>query len=176
MVALLYLFILTPLIVYVITFIYETYLAIMRVKTGKLDRGQAFVMSTWEISHTIFVYAVTVFIVSHADLLPIIAPQLLLPSSIFIVALIIRGTMYLSLFYADSSSNKKHRLWHALFALTYITGLLSAVWLIMIATVSIITQGFVPNTDALIYTAAGFIPALLICGIPIFVLYRHQYK
>jgi len=176
MVALLYLFILTPLIVYVITFIYETYLAIMRVKTGKLDQGQAFVMATWEISHTIFVYSVTVFIVSHADLLPIIAPQLLLPSSIFIIALIIRGTMYLSLFYNDTPNVKHNRAWHAVFALTYIIGLLSAVWLIVIAVLGIITQGFVPNTDALIYTAAGFIPALLICGIPIFTIYRHQYK
>ncbi len=172
MVILLYSLILVPLLFYVAVFSYETYLSIERISSKKLKRGEAFVSATWEVTHTILVYAFVIFFVSHADLLPVIATTIFLPVVILMIALIARGTLYLYLFYGDIRISKIGKLWHRLFALTHIINLAAALWLTIAVTYEIITRHFVASTDNVGLIALGLIPISLLCAVPLYKLYK----
>ncbi len=172
MVALLYSLILVPLLFYVAVFGFETLLSVKRVFGSSFDRGTAFVHATWEVTHTILVYAVVMFMISHADLLPAIATTIFLPVVILMVALISRGTLYLYLFYGDVQLSRIGKMWHGLFALTHIINLGTALWLTVAVAYEIITRHFIPSTDDIGLVAFGLIPVGLLCAVPLFTLYR----
>ncbi|MEP7205235.1 MAG: hypothetical protein ABI716_03525 [Candidatus Saccharibacteria bacterium] len=172
MVALLYCLILAPLLFYVSVFGFETFLSVKRVFSGSFDQGTAFVHATWEITHTILIYAVVMFMVSHAELLPIIATTIFLPVVILMIALISRGTLYLYLFYGEVHVSSIGRLWHGLFSLTHLINLAAALWLTIAVSYEIITRHFIPSTDDIGLVASGLIPVALLCAVPLYHLYR----
>lgn len=172
MVILLYSLILIPLFFYVAVFSYETYLSIKRISNKKLKRGEAFVSATWEVTHTILVYAFVIFFVSHADLLPAIATTIFLPVIILMIALIARGTLYLYLFYGNTKISKIGKLWHGLFAITHLVNLAAALWLTIAVAYEIITRHFIASTENIGLIALGLIPIGLLCAVPLYTLYR----
>jgi len=172
MVALLYSLILIPLLFYVVVFGFETIASIKRVLNGSFNRETAFVHATWEVTHTILVYAVVMFIISHADLLPLIATTIFLPVVILMMALILRGTLYIYLYYGNTKISKISKIWHSLFALTYVVNLSAALWLTIAVTYEIITRHFTPSTDNVGLIAFGLVPVAIFCAVPLLILYR----
>lgn len=173
MVNLVYFLIIFPLLWYLLAFGYETGLAFSRLGGGRLNRGVAFVSGTWEVTHTMLVYAFTVFAISFASLLPQAASKLFLPISFFMCALMIRGSLYLYLFYSD----KKVALggfWRLVFAVAHLASWL-AVAVGSYRMVNLIHKtNFTPSTNALGEIAIGFVLAVVICAVPLLQIYRRQ--
>lgn len=176
MVTLIYCMILIPIILYVLGFGYETILSIQRAGSKELKKGEAFAHATWEITHTSLIYAFVVFMITHASLLPLIATQTILPLSIFMIALMLRGVLYLYLFYGDIAVTKINRLWHILFAFTHVASLGAILWAATTVAVEIMQRHFIPDNDGVIASAIVFVPVILICIIPIYWAYRGEPK
>lgn len=170
MVGLLFALITIPLIWYLLAFGYETILAFSRIKSGKFDRGAAFVHSTWEVTHTMLVYTFTVFAICFAGLLPLAANDLFWPIAVFMCALMTRGSLYLYLYFG-SKDVKLSRFWHLVYALAHLASLL-AVIVGAYRMVSLIGRiHFIPSTIAIGEVAIGFVLVAAISAIPLVQLY-----
>lgn len=173
MVGWLYTLILLPIAGWVAAFGYETWIALGRSETGgDFKKGDAYVHASWEITHTLLVYAFTVFLISFADSLSILDRALFLPVCAFMIALMIRGCIYLYLFYGEDI--KWPQLWYNLFAITHIASLVAILSGALNVAFLIMTFSLTPSTDHLPIVTIGFVLTAIVCAVPIWAAYRHR--
>ena len=173
MVGWLYALILLPVAAWLTAFGYETWLALGRSETGNFKKGDAYVHASWEITHTLLVYAFTVFLISHADSLSLLDTALFLPVCVFMIALILRGCLYLYLFYGENI--KWPQLCYNLFAITHVVSIVAILSGAVNVAFIIMTFSIQPSTDHLPIVTVGFVLTAAVCAVPIWAAY-HQKK
>lgn len=171
MVVAFYLFLLTPVVVYLVFSVIEIWLT-FTIATRKHTRSLLFVQASTEVTHTLLVFAYAQFMIAFSPLLMEIGAQLWWPVALLMVSILLRASLYLLLFYREHS---RHIEYWALLA-TYLTGVAALVWFLAILIPAIITHGFVPDTSNLQVVLPAGVLALTIIFVPLIAVYRHAFK
>lgn len=170
MVVALYVFLLVPVLIYLVLSVIEILLT-LKIATKKHTRSLLFIQASTEVTHTILVFAYAQFMIAFSALLVDIGGALWWPVALLMVSILLRGSMYLLLFYREHS---KHIEYWVLLA-TYVAGVVALVWFLAILVPAIITRGFVPDTTNMPIVLAVGVPALLVILFPLIAVYRHAF-
>lgn len=166
----LYSLILVPLAFYALAFGYETYMSIARLVGNAYSRGATYVHATWEVTHTLLVYSFVIFITTHSNMLPQLAPVMFVPVSIVATLLMIRAALYLYLFYGEENP-RAARLLHSLFAVCHIVPFMALIWGFIAVYGTVSRLSLEPMTDNLWIIFAGLVITASFCAIPLARLY-----
>lgn len=146
-----YLLIYVPIILFVLAFLYETYLSVVRLFTRKDQHS--YVDSTWEITHTILVFGVVMMLMLFTRNIDELANVLFWPAFLAITFLMIRGATYIQIFYIRK--NSKHRNWvDWTFMLSHFAAAVTLVWAVLAFTLLAIGGTLHANIQ--------FVPAFLV--------------
>lgn len=167
MVAALILF-LIPTLLFVIAFLYETYLSIRRL-FGKPGRSN-YLSATWEVSHTLLVFAVVMLIMLFTQVLDDLASAIFMSTFLAAAALAIRAACYLYIFYVRRVS--KITLVDWVFAFSHLAAAVLLVITVLQALWFLYTTNPPVNSQFLPYFLPGLALVLLVCALPVVVLYR----
>ena len=165
-----FLLIYVPIVLFVVAFLYETWLAFRRLGNPKNGRG-GYVDVTWEVTHTLLVFAVVMLLMLHTEVLDQLAAQIFWPTFLAAIALGLRAVCYIHIFYARANADTINWIdwafaWlHIVSALLLVTVVLQATWFI-----------FTANAPVNIEFIPVFLPGLVLIGavvaLPILTLYR----
>lgn len=174
MVGVLYGLILAPIAIWLATFGRETWLALGQSETAGQSADKpaniVYTHASWEITHTMLVYAFTVFVISHADSLEILDRELFLPICVFMISLMLRGCLFLYVSYAETV--KRPVLYYSLLSLSYLVSLVSVLVGFVLTVTNILLYNIQPSTDNLPIVAVGFVLTAGLCAIPIWTAYH----
>ena len=162
---------LIPTLLFVVAFLYETYLSFRRISKPKAGRA-GYVTSTWEVTHTLLVTAVVMLIMMFTQDLIGLASAIFVSTFLAAIALGLRAVLYIYIFYVRKKPITNWVDWS--FALCHI---LAAVFLVItvIEALWYIYQNNPPaNTQFLPYFIPGIIIVIGVCLVPILVIYRSK--
>lgn len=164
-----YLLIYVPIVLFVIAFLYETYLSIQRLYDRKSDR-HSYVDTTWEITHTILVFGVVMMLMLFTRSIDVIAAALFWPAFLAISFLMIRGATYIYIFYIRK--NRKIRSWPDwIFMLSHLGAAVMLVWAVLAFTALVMGGTLQANTQFVPAYTIGLAAILAIVSGPITYLY-----
>ncbi len=171
MVTTLYIFILVPVVIYLIFSIIEIWIT-YRIAVHRRAHSLRFIQASTEVTHTLLVFAYAQFMVVFSDLLMRIGAQLWWPIALLMVSILLRGSLYLLLFYRE----RPQRSLYAVLLATYLIGVASLMWALCIIVPAIVTEQFIPDTTnmAIVYWF-GF-PALALIMVPLIAVYSYAFK
>ncbi len=168
-----YALIYVPILLFVIAFLYETYLSIIRLN-GK-NNGSSYVDATWETTHTILVFGVVMMIMLFTRNLDVIASYLFLPAFTAISFLFLRGICYLQIFYTRQTSSKQSLVdW--IFMLSHLGAAVSLVWAVVAFSYVLLSKDVVANTQFIPAFLVGLVIILSIVILPLTYLYLGKKK
>lgn len=163
-----YALILTPILLFVLAFLYETYLSIARLY-GRSSRFD-YVNATWEVTNTLLVFGVVMLLMLFTKSLDVLASALFLSTMLAGGALMLRAVCYIYIFYVRTS--KKQGLIDWVFALSHVLAAGLLVVTVIKALWVLFTKHPEANQQFLPYFWPGLIFVLAICAVPILKLYR----
>lgn len=164
-----YLLFLLPLVLFVLAFLYETFLGFRRLQSVKLGKTD-YVHATWEVTHTLLIFSVVVLLMLFTKSIDKIASTIFVSTFLAAVALVTRSICYMYIFYVRKSKKVATVDWifalsHVFAALFLVVTVIKALWLLYKERPEANTQ-FIPM----------FIPGLLfvvaLSALPILYLYR----
>lgn len=165
-----FLLIYIPIVLFVVAFLYETWLAFRRLSSPKNGRG-GYVDVTWEVTHTLLVFAVVMILMLHTQVLDQLAALIFWPTFLAAIALGLRAVCYIYIFYVRTKSEAINwidwvfALLHILAAALLVVVVLQVTWFIFTANAPVNTE-FIPM----------FLPGLLlvagVVALPMLTLYR----
>ncbi|MDQ5982680.1 MAG: hypothetical protein QG549_677 [Patescibacteria group bacterium] len=161
-----------PILLFVLAFLYETYLSFARLFNKKKGRG-GYVEVTWEVTHTLLVFGVVMMLMLYTGVIDKISDVIFLPAFLAAVALGVRGICYIYVFYI---SNEKRRTWvDWLFAISHVVAALLLVVVVGLYTWFLYTTQPVANTQFVAPFTVGLIVILAVTALPLSYLYlgRH---
>lgn len=158
--------------VYLLAFSYETILSWRRLRRPAAGRA-GYVDVTWEITHTLLVFAFTLFMITYSQALPEIAPTIFLPVLLSGVTLGLRAALYLYIFYIRSPRHRSG-LADYLFALTHLLIIGSIVTSVIAGIMKIQSLGASPNLAYFGSLLPGLFVTLIICSWPLWRLYHRS--
>ncbi|QQS70668.1 hypothetical protein IPP92_05045 [Candidatus Saccharibacteria bacterium] len=136
MVETLYILILIPVLLYLFFSVLEIWL-VYRIALRNHSRSLLFIQGSTELTHTLLVFAYAQFMVTFSSLLIDIGGELYWPIALLMATLLLRGSTYLLLFYRERPPR-----WMYLVLLgTYLVGVTSLVWALLIVIPAIINKG-----------------------------------
>lgn len=163
-----YLLIYVPILLFVIAFLYETLLSLLRLM-GKNER-RTYVDSTWEVTHTVLIFGVVMMLMLFTRSIDTIAEVLFWPAFLAITFLMIRGATYIQIFYIRK--NTKRRNWvDWTFMLSHVGAALTLVWAVLGFTMLAIGGTLQANTQFVPAFTTGLIIIVAIITGPIMYLY-----
>jgi len=166
-----YLLIYTPILLFVVAFLMETYLSVVRLFASN-RRGSGYVDATWEVTNTLLVFGVVMLLMLFTKSIDVIAAAIFVPTMLAAVGLIARAACYLHIFYVKDT----HRIglvdW--VFSGLHLATALLLVTTVLEATRVLITKHPVANTQFVPYFLPGLAFVLLICLVPLVRLYRSK--
>ncbi len=164
-----YLLIYIPVLLFVVAFLYETWLSIVRLKNPKSSKRE-YVDATWEITHTVLIFAVVMMLMLFTKSIDQIAEVLFLPAFLAILALMVRGVCYIYLFYI--APKKARRSWiDWLFMVSHLVSALLLVLTVLLFTIFIATHQPEANLQFIPSFVVGLAVILAIIAGPLFYLY-----
>lgn len=163
---LLYIIIGSLLALYVVALAIETFFSFARL-TGHNHEG--YVDATWEVTHTLLVFAVTMFGITHGSILPEVMKDIFWPLMAFGVAFLLRSILYALIFYARKTRYKIIDDW--LFALSHLAMIGSLVFVLFGTLPHLLSPANQPDTSFLWLFIPGFALVLILASIPAFRLY-----
>ncbi len=143
-----FLLIYVPIILFVVAFLYETWLAFRRLSSQKNARS-GYVDATWEVTHTLLVFAVVMLLMLHTQVLDQLAAQIFWPTFMAAVALGLRAVCYIHIFYVRTSADTINWIdwafaWlHVVSAALLVAVVLQATWFIFTANAPV-NEEFIP--------------------------------
>lgn len=170
MVVAFYLLLLVPVVIYLVFSVIEIWLT-FKIATHRRSRSLLFIQASTEVTHTLLVFAYAQFMIAFSPLLVEIGAQLWWPVALLMVSVLLRGSLYLLMFYREHSRRIEY--WTLL--TTYLTGVLALVWFLVILIPAIVTRGFVPDTSNLHIVLPAGVIALAIIIVPLIAVYRHAF-
>lgn len=158
-----------PVLLFVVAFLYETYLSFRRLSNPRVGK-KGYLSATWEVTHTLLVFAVVMLIMLFTKSLDDLAAAIF--TSTFWAALVLayRAIAYTYIFYGRKSTKTSWIDWsfafsHLIAALLLVVTVLKALWFILKNKPEVNTQ-FIPV----------FIPGLILviglCLLPALTLYK----
>ena len=167
MIAALVLF-LVPTLLFVIGFLYETYLSFVRLKNPKAGKT-GYVSATWEVTHTLLIFAVVMLLMLFSRNIDGIATAIFTSTFIAAFALVVRSICYSYIFYARKSNRTNWVDW--VFALSHVVAALFLVMTVVKALWYLYQNNPPVNTQFLPYFIPGLLFVLAVCFVPIVTLY-----
>lgn len=165
-----YVVFLVPLTIFVLAFLYETWLSIARLRNPNAGKT-GYVSATWEVTHTLLVFAVVMLLMTFTQDLVRLADALFWPTFIAAIALGLRAVAYIYIFYVRHNAKRIGAIdWF--FALTHIVAAAFLVTVVVKALWFIWKNDPVANTQFFPIFIPGLILVLLVCVVPILTLYR----
>ena len=167
-----YILFLVPVTLFVLAFLYETWLSFARLKGAKYGRA-GYVAATWEFTHTLLVFAVVMLLMTFTHRLTDLANSLFIPIFAAGLALGLRAAAYLYIFYVRSAQAKigwvdwAFAFLHSTAAVLLVVTVCKALWFI-------ITEQPEANTQFFPLFVPGLLLTLAVCILPIIVVYRSK--
>lgn len=160
---------LIPTLVFVIAFLYETYLSFLRLKKPMAGKS-GYLSATWEVTHTLLVFAVVMLIMMFTKSLDDLAAAIFTSTLWAALALAVRAIFYIYIFSARSSAKTSWVDWG--FALSHVVAALLLVITVLKAVIYVVSERPEANTQFVPFFIPGLVLVLGVCAIPILTLYR----
>ncbi len=161
--------IVTPVLLFVLGFLYETYISFKRLARPKYKRDE-YVSATWEVTHTLLVFAVVMLLMLFTKVLDELAASIFLSTFIAGTALMIRSACYTYIFYARKKNIINWVDWT--FALSHVVAALFLVITVLKALWFIFTKNPPVNDQFIPYFIPGLLVVIGICILPMILLYK----
>lgn len=163
-----YLLFLIPILLFVLAFLYETYLSFRRLAKPQAGR-EGYVHATWEITHTLLIFGVVVMLMMFTKSIDQIATAIFLTTFLAAVALTIRLICYIYIFYVRSSPKTSLADW--IFALSHVFAALFLVLTVFSSLWFLYSNNPAANTQFVPAFVAGLVLVLGVCLAPMVFLY-----
>ncbi|USN96095.1 MAG: hypothetical protein H6797_03385 [Candidatus Nomurabacteria bacterium] len=163
-----YVLIYAPIILFVVAFLYETWLSFVRLKSPKKGRTH-YVDATWEVTHTLLIFGVVMLLMLFTKSIDRISDLIFIPTFLAASALAVRAALYIYIFYVRTSSKISWVDW--LFALSHVVSALLLVVVVLQASWFLLTQHPEANLQFIPAFLPGLALVLAICALPIYSLY-----
>lgn len=160
---------LVPTLLFVLAFLYETYLSFRLLDKTRPGRAN-YVNATWEVTHTLLVFAVVMLIMLFTHSLDRLAAAIFTSTFLAAAALVVRAGAYLYIFYVRRKPAITWVDW--LFALSHLAAAAFLVVTVVKAVWFIYQNNPAVNTQFYPYFIPGLAVVLLICALPIGMLYK----
>lgn len=166
-----YILIYVPILLFVLAFLYETYLSFMRLKGPKKEK-RGYVDATWEVTHTLLVFGVVMLLMLFTKSIDRIAEVIFISTFWAAVFLGLRGALYIYIFYVRKKPTINWMDWafalsHVFAALLLVVTVLSASWLL-------ITEKPEANLQFIPVFLPGLALILAVIALPIMSLYKNK--
>ena len=164
-----YILIFTPILLFVLAFLYETWLSIVRLKNVK--RGNhGYVDATWEVTNTLLVFGIVMLLMLFTKSIDVIAGAIFTSALLAGGALLLRAVCYLYIFYVRETPRIAPV--DYLFALSHLLAAGLLVITVIRASIVLFTKHPEANLQFLPYFWPGLIFVMAICAVPILRLYK----
>lgn len=164
-------FILTPLSLFLVAYLYETYISFRRLSQPK--KGRHYVDATWEVTHTFLVVSVALFVGFFSSNLTEIAYVTFYPLFLTSVFVGIRTLAYIYIFVIRENKNQMTRsLVDSIFAFSHVGVIIGLLYLLAVLIPKILSIQLIPNTLFIPWMIPGAFAIIVICIIPLFNLYK----
>lgn len=160
---------LIPTLLFVIGFLYETYLSFVRLKNPKAGKS-GYLSATWEVTHTLLVFAVVMLLMMYTQVIDEISTAIFTATFIAAVALGLRAFFYIYIFYVRTSTKTSWIDWA--FAFTHVVAALFLVIVVLQSVWYVVRNNPPVNSQFLPYFIPGLLVVLVLCIIPIVTLYK----
>lgn len=161
---------LVPVLLFVVAFLYETYLSFKRLGNTKAGRT-GYVSATWEITHTLLVAAVVMLVMMFTSSLEELSSAIFVATFIAAVALGVRAVLYIYIFYVRDNPKKTNWI-DVVFALTHVVAAGFLVIVVAQALWFLYQNEPAANTQFLPYFVPGMIAVIILTIGPILFLYK----
>lgn len=158
-----------PTLLFVLAFLYETYLSFMRLKNPKAGRS-GYLSATWEVTHTLLVFAVVMLIMMFTKSLDDLAAAIFVSTFWAAFVLAIRGVLYTYIFYVRTSKRTTWVDWT--FAVSHVAAALLLVITVVKALIYVLGERPEANTQFVPFFIPGLLLVLGVCALPLLTLYR----
>lgn len=162
-----YLLIYIPILLFVVAFLYETYLSFARLfKKTSL----AYTDATWEVTNTLLVFGIVMLIMLFTLDSKELASTIFLPALSAGTALLIRAALYIYVFYIQDGRKTGVLDW--LFAWSHVVAALLLVITVIFATIFLFTKNPTANLEFIPYFIPGLVVVIAISIVPLVHMYR----
>lgn len=162
-----------PLVFYVVAFLYETYLSLVRLGASKQKNNSNYVSATWEITHTLLVFSLVMLLMLHTNEINELASMLFVPAFLAGFALTMRAFFYVYVFYVREPA-KRVGIGDWLFAASHVLAVIGLVATAFQALKFISVDGRMVNDQFLPIFVPGLVLIMALCAGPIFVVYKNK--
>lgn len=159
---------LVPTLLFVVGFLYETFLSFKRLQKPKAGKN-GYVNATWEVTHTLLVFAVVMLLMMFTKSLDGLASVMFLSTFIALFALAVRAACYMYIFYVRSGQKTSWIDWT--FALSHVVAAGALVVTVVRALWFLYENNPPANTQFLPFFIPGLVVVLAVCAMPILTLY-----
>jgi cytochrome bd-type quinol oxidase subunit 2 len=159
---------LIPTLLFVIGFLYETYLSFKRLKNPKNGKS-GYVSATWEVTHTLLIFAVVMLMMLFTKSIDGLSSAIFLSTFVAAFALIIRLICYVYIFYVRKKNKTGTVDWifalsHVIAAIFLVITVVNALWFIYKNSPEVNSQ-FIP------YFIPGLLVVIALCAVPMLTIY-----
>ncbi len=163
-----YILFLLPLVLFVVGFLYETYLSFRRLADPKAGKT-GYVTATWEITHTLLIAAVVVLVMMFSHSIDGIAETIFTSTFVAAAALTVRYATYTYIFYVRETKKISWVDWtfafsHVVAAVALVVSVVRVLWFLYQNNPSV-------NDQFLSLFVPGLIVTIVICAVPMAYLY-----
>lgn len=164
---------LVPVLLFVIAFLFETYLSFKRLKSTKPSH-KGYVQATWEVTHTLLVIGVVFLVMMFTQNIEGLSSAIFTAAFIAISFLLIRAICYAYIFYGRKKDKVSIVDW--IFAFSHLFAAVFLVIVVIQALWYIYKNNPAPNTQFFPYFLPGLIVVIAIVFIPLVMLYSPAFK
>lgn len=160
---------LTPVLLFVVAFLYETWLSFRRLQKPDVGRG-GYLSATWEVTHTLLVAAVVMLVMMFTSSIDKLAAAIFVSTFAAATALGVRAVLYVYIFYVRESRRTSWPDW--LFFVSHLAAAVLLVITVIQALVFLFQNHPAANNQFLPYFIPGMIVVLAVCAVPLLTLYK----
>lgn len=161
---------LVPVTLFVIAFLYETYLSFRRLNKPKAGR-YGYLSATWEITHTLLVAGIVMLVMMFTSVLDNLSSAIFVATFLAAVALGVRAVLYIYIFYVRGNKIKTNYIDWA-FAITHVLAAVLLIVVVLQALWFLYKNNPPANNQFLPYFIPGLVIILAITILPIIYLYK----
>ncbi|MBP9667571.1 hypothetical protein KBD87_02090 [Candidatus Saccharibacteria bacterium] len=160
-----------PIVLFVLAFLYETYLSFMRLKSPKAGKG-GYVAATWEVTHTLLIFAVVMMLMLFTGSIDKLGSAIYVATFTAAVFLGLRSVGYLYIFYVRSTRTTNWIDW--VFAFSHVGAAISLVIVVLQASWFLVVHQPAANLEFIPAFLPGLILVLAVGALPMLTLYKSK--
>lgn len=168
-----YLLIYVPILLFVVAFLYETWLSIVRLINPR-RQTYGYLDATWEVTNTLLIFGVVMLLMLFTKYIDQIAAEIFMSTLLAGLFLLVRAACYLYIFYA--AGPRKVGVIDYVFSVSHLLAALALVVTVLKSSLFLITNHPQANQQFVPYFIPGLIVVLAVTAIPIVRLYTTKSK